>query len=409
MHLPACTVYDTLGNVRGLIASGSIGVLQAAENNAGYIRRNLCRIYVMSVKSSNLFNCNTGEICVRSFAYPIVAINFSPKPVVLEINCNLGNLGSFGIGRILGIGRIFGIYIHEMTSYSSGNAILKGNNNAHSGFLNLNVAVTLTALIAVGKVPRLVNSNLEVVLTCCNIIISLYKMACFGVILKLVSLIRNVPAFAEESGVIACCVTFILILHYIACDDISCNSLASGTLAVVTIRVTLSKLYNRIGFTTLRAGVRSFAFFGTGSLGNYSALACGSVSALACFNFRPGSAALIPGAFLNSIMVVTIILKVCGLIPFIIPIISCGARVHSTEDNVSNSGGNYTLICTVTVGIGHIEPLITTIPCVNCKTSIALLPVRVGSKENCRFLCCCSTCNNSSHANKKCKSNKKRK
>ena len=93
----------------------------------------------------------------------------------------------------------------------------------------------------------------------------------------------------------------------------------------------------------------------------------------------PGSAALTPCAFLNGIMVAcSIILKVFRLVPFVVPVISSCAGLHTAEDDVLNARRDCAFVNAITIRVLHIEPLIAAIPSVQCETSITLLPVCIG-------------------------------
>ena len=124
----------------------------------------------------------------------------------------------------------------------------------------------------------------------------------------------------------------------------------------------------------------------------------------------PASAALIPSTLCNGVMVSTIgrKSKIFSLIPLVAPTIRGGAGIHSTENNIRVSCRKSSLIHTVLIGIGHIDPLFAcgSTPGVNCKTGIIGFPVIIRSQVN-RNISACSTCEDCCHAHQKCHQHKK--
>ena len=93
----------------------------------------------------------------------------------------------------------------------------------------------------------------------------------------------------------------------------------------------------------------------------------------------PSSAALIPGACLNGIMVSTAGRngEICCLVPFVIPVVSRSAGVHSTEDYVGVflSCRYFNLIYSKGGVIGHANPCLAISEEISSETSVTLLPV----------------------------------
>ena len=110
----------------------------------------------------------------------------------------------------------------------------------------------------------------------------------------------------------------------------------------------------------------------------------------------PGSAALIPGACLNGIMVSTAGRnnKVSCLVPFVVPVVSRSAGVHTAEDNVGVflSCRYYNLIYSKGGVIGHANPCLAISEEISSETSVTLLPVSIGCKIKFFRLTGSSTC-----------------
>ena len=96
----------------------------------------------------------------------------------------------------------------------------------------------------------------------------------------------------------------------------------------------------------------------------------------------PFACALIPSALCNYVAVSVICrnLKIVCLVPLIIPVIICCARIHTAEDDVYDTFGNLNLPNAIAIGICHIEPLIATVPSIYCESCIINLPVSIGNE-----------------------------
>ena len=120
-----------------------------------------------------------------------------------------------------------------------------------------------------------------------------------------------------------------------------------------------------------------------------SVFACGTVC-------RPCSAAAIPCTFFYCEVVSATCgnCKVSCLIPFVIPVISCCAGIHTAENNVriSFSCGNLYFINTVAIGVSHRNPCFAISEEICCKTCVALLPVSIRSQVKILRLRCCTCC-----------------
>ena len=69
------------------------------------------------------------------------------------------------------------------------------------------------------------------------------------------------------------------------------------------------------------------------------------------FNWRPSSTTVIPCVFFYCVKLVSSKLKVSGLIPFIVPVVSSCTGIHTAEDDVSVSCRRFTLVYTVAICI----------------------------------------------------------
>ena len=106
----------------------------------------------------------------------------------------------------------------------------------------------------------------------------------------------------------------------------------------------------------------------------------------------PCSATVIPCSGFNCVMVSSISrnLKVCSLVPLVVPVVSSSGGVHTAEDNIGECliRRNFNLINLKLRVVCHANPSLAVTEEVCCKSSIRLLPVRVGSEVK-HCLCRC--------------------
>ena len=123
---------------------------------------------------------------------------------------------------------------------------------------------------------------------------------------------------------------------------------------------------------------------------------------------RPCSATLIPCTCLNGIAIAgTVVNKVCGLIPLVIPVVSRCRRIHTAEDYVGKvlTCGNGNLIEVRFAGnLCHGYPSFSVSEEICCKACIRLVPVGIGNKiKLCStrdISCACKDC---CHSHEQCK------
>ena len=246
---------------------------------------------------------------------------------------------------------------------------LEGNSNCTTGYINL------ISLICAGifSTPSVVTNNLECIISCCNVFIYL-------------------SVYAVSEGHIVSCVAGIPLCAEMCTATCYCEgSLCVASCAEMRSVVTVSKCGN-YGI----AAIKTYLICSTGCRG---AEICVGTGRTEC---APGSATLIPCAFLNAIMVGTISRnsKICCLVPFVVPVISRSAGVHSTEDyaGVFLICRNCNLIHSQARVIGHTNPCLAVSEEVSSETCIRLLPIRAGGEIKFFGLTGGSACCNHRHA-----------
>ena len=246
---------------------------------------------------------------------------------------------------------------------------LKGNNNCTTSYVNL------VSLICAGifSTPSVVTYNLEEIRACCNVLIYLSIYA------------------VSEGHIVSCVAGIPLCTEMSACTCYCEGSLCAASCAKMRGIVGMSKSGN-YGI----AAIKTYLICSTGCRG---AEICVGTGRTEC---APGSATLIPCAFLNAIMVGTISRnsKICCLVPFVVPVISGSAGVHSTEDyaGVFLICRNCNLIHSQARVIGHTNPCLAVSEEVSSETCIRLLPIRAGGEIKFFGLTGGSACCNHRHA-----------
>ena len=220
----------------------------------------------------------------------------------------------------------------------------------------------------ISSTPVVVTSNLKHVITFLNVLIYL-------------------SIYAVSIGHIVCCVACIPLSTKMSAATCNCEgSLCITSCAKVAGVESMSKSGN-YGILTIKTHLRGSTCCSRTEIGM-------SAGGTEC---TPGSAALIPRACLNGIMVSTTGRnnKVSCLVPFVVPVVSRSTGVHSTEDYVGVSCGNFNLIYAVFVGVCHANPLFAVSEEISSETSVRLLPVRVGCEIECLWggsSTCCKRC-----------------
>ena len=273
-----------------------------------------------------------------------------------------------------------------MISLCRRNAILEDDGYRHTGLGNVDIAVIRATVSTVGNRPGSVLGNLEVILACGNVLIYLHEATELVVVGHKVGVVRLSPAGYEDSGVVAFLI-YLVLLHYVTRNDEDTFSTAAGTNAALTIGVVDHKNSLSIGLATLGTGIRDLTVGGTACGSYYTTLARWRVNALAIVDNRPRNVqTAIPLTAVDcTAVVIAVVLKVAGLIPFVIPVVSRCRWIHSAEDDILNTCGDGTLVYSVAVSVGHIVPIRRNVPSVKSKTSVIHLPVGIRLKINGSF------------------------
>ena len=355
---------------------------------------------------------STAVVCTVDVAYKVVVkdlglvgsvVGIGLAALTLTVYEDVLVIGSLGNVVRIGLAALTLTVYEDVLMIGSGSlngygdlTVLEGNGNRAACLYNGEdgIAVGIAAVgIAVRNVPGMILNNLEFIGACRNVLINLNVLACCLVVRKIVVTVIYIPSGTEYGC---------LVIGVGACNGVS--ACTAGTHTVRIVGMSGCRNGKLIFLAALRAGVSDLTVLGAGWGSNYSTLARRSVYAAADLDKRPGSAALIPGAFLNCIMVVSaVILKVCGLVPLVSPVVSSSRGVHSAEDDVLNSGRNGALINAVAVCVGHIEPLLAAVPGISREACVISLPIGVGCKVECRGGCRLCRRGNNSHTHQECK------